>query len=254
MNTAAAPAPSVRRAASIVLAVSAALLYSTQSGTLVRALARAYEWPRIPYLNPFLATASDLVVMAVLLMLTARVGAGELVRISGITASPREPLRWAAWLLIPALIVCLLFAQPAPDTTALDFGWLAVGNPTFEELTYRGLAVGALMRLCGWRLLPACLLPALFFGVAHALHRADLAEALAIAAITGLGGLFFGWLFVRWDFNLWPAIFMHVGMNGLFTAFVLGDNAIGGWLLNVVRGGLIVGAVLLTLRMAPRKD
>ncbi len=254
MHATALPAPSFRRAVLIVAAVSAALIYSLQSGTLVRALARAHEWPRVPYLNPFLATASDLIVMAVLLMLTARIGLGDLVRLSGVTASPRVPLRWAAWLLIPALIVCLVFAEPRSGITALDLGWLAVGNPTFEELTYRGLAVGALMRLCGWRLLPACLWPALFFGVAHLSQGADLGTTLGVVAITGLGGLFFGWLFVRWDFNLWPAILMHVGMNGLFTAFALGDDAIGGWLLNTVRGGLVIGAVLLTLRMAPPKQ
>jgi membrane protease YdiL (CAAX protease family) len=31
----------------------------------------------------------------------------------------------------------------------------------------------------------------------------------------GFGGLLFGWLYVRWGFNLWPAFFVHAGLNTL---------------------------------------
>ncbi|GAA4867921.1 CPBP family intramembrane glutamic endopeptidase [Luteimonas vadosa] len=239
------------RAMLVAVAVSAALLYSTQSGALVRALANATAWPKWPYLVSGVATASDLLVMALLVMAAAGLGAREAARLSGISASPRQPLRWAAWVLVPALLACALLAQPSPDLGMLDFAWRAVGSPVFEELTYRGLAVGALMRICGWRLLPACLWPAVFFGVAHAWQGADLASALGIAAITGAGGLLFGWLYVRWGFNLWPALLLHVGMNGLWEIFAFGEDAIGGWLGNGVRLAVVLAAVLLTFRFAP---
>lgn len=253
MNSVALPA---RRSHTllIVIAVAAALLYSTQSGDLLRAMAQAQGWPKVPYLVAGLATLSDLLVMAIFLMAAARIGGGELMRISGINASPEQPLKWIAWLWLPALLVALLFAEVSAQLTLLDLGFRAVFSPAMEELTYRGLAVGALMRLCRWRLLPACLLPAVFFGVAHAWQGQDLLSALGIAAITGAGGLLFGWLFVRWGFNLWPALFLHMGMNGLWEVFSFGDNAIGGWLGNGLRLAMVLGAVMLTLRWAPRKE
>ncbi|MCR5873053.1 CPBP family glutamic-type intramembrane protease [Phenylobacterium sp. J426] len=94
-------------------------------------------------------------------------------------------------------------------------------------------------------------MPALMFGLVHAGQGSDPASIAGVVAITGLGGLLFGWLFVRWDFNLWPPILLHVGMNSLWIVFALGENALGGWLGNALRLGIVVGAVLLTLRMTP---
>jgi hypothetical protein len=54
---------------------------------------------------------------------------------------------------------------------------------------------------------------------------------------------------VRWGFNLWPAFFVHAGLNTLWIVFDLGSNAVGGWLGNVVRAGVVTGAIVLTLRM-----
>ena len=73
------------------------------------------------------------------------------------------------------------------------------------------------------------------FGLVHATQGQDPASIAGIVAITGLGGLLFGWLFVRWDFNLWPPILLHIGMNSLWIVFALGDDALGGWLGNALR-------------------
>ena len=80
----------------------------------------------------------------------------------------------------------------------------------------------------------------MFFGAGHVVAGADPLEAAGVAAVTGLGGLFFGWLFVRWGFNLWPAIFAHVGFIALFEAFTLGDTALGGQLLIAIRLGVVM--------------
>ena len=80
------------------------------------------------------------------------------------------------------------------------------------------------------------------------------AEVLGIVAITGLGGLLFGWLFVRWGFSLWPPIFLHMGMNSLWIAFDLGENAIGGLLGNVERVVVVVLAIALTLWLTRRRQ
>ena len=139
------------------------------------------------------------------------------------------------------------------EVTGLDLFWQGVGFPVIEEVIYRGLAVGALILWAGWRWWAACLLPALLFGLVHAGQGTDLGSVAGIVAITGLGGLLFGWLFVRWDFNLWPPILLHVGMNSLWIVFALGETALGGWLGNGLRLAVVAGAVVLTLVMTRRR-
>ena len=97
------------------------------------------------------------------------------------------------------------------------------------------------------------LLPALLFGLVHAGQGSDLGSVAGIVAITGLGGLLFGWLFVRWGFNLWPPILLHVGLNSLWIVFALGETALGGWLGNGLRLAVVIGAIVLTLVMTRRK-
>jgi membrane protease YdiL (CAAX protease family) len=99
----------------------------------------------------------------------------------------------------------------------------------------------------------ACLLPAMFFGVAHLWQGNDLMSIAGVVIITGLGGLLFGWLFVRWNFNLWPAVLLHIGMNSLWTVFALGENAIGSEMGNMLRLTTVLLAIILSLRMAPPK-
>jgi len=108
------------------------------------------------------------------------------------------------------------------------------------------------MGLCGWRFFPAALAPALLFGLAHISQGSEPMEIAGIVAITAVGGLLFGWLFVRWGFNLWPAIFVHMGLNALWSVFALGDNAIGGWFGNALRLAVIAAGVGLTLLLAPK--
>ena len=71
-------------------------------------------------------------------------------------------------------------------------------------------------------------------------------------AITAAGGLLFGWLFWRWHWNLWPSVFLHMGMNLVWMVFALGETAVGGWLGNGLRAAIVLGAIRLTTRMVPK--
>ena len=236
-----------RRSVMVALAVSAGLIWTTVSGDLFA----GFQAP-FPYSRALAASLSDLVAMLLLLAAASGKPPSELLGLTGIFASAARPAIWAALLFMPALLLCLFAAKAAGGVEPSDLLWKGVAGPVFEEIVYRGLAVGALVRLAGWRLIPACLLPALFFGAAHAYQGAGLAETAGAVAITGIGGLFFGWLFWRWNWNLWPAIFLHAGLNLLWMLFALGDTAVGGWLGNGLRLAVVAGAVLLTLRMVPK--
>ncbi|MFT3811091.1 MAG: CPBP family intramembrane metalloprotease [Micropepsaceae bacterium] len=131
-----------------------------------------------------------------------------------------------------------------------------MGAPVVEEVLYRGLAVGVLIRWCGWNWLAACLWPAVFFGLAHIWQGESLGETAAVVGITAFGAVLFGWLYVRWGFSLWPPILLHIGMNMQWLVFDLGETAIGGVTGNVLRFGVValaVGATFWLTRAMPQK-
>jgi uncharacterized protein len=240
------------RSLAIALAVTVVLIYSTVSGSLLRA-PLDIEWiTRVPYLRSALISLLDILAMLVLIALTAGSKPAEVLKLAGLTAPIRRPAIWALVLFVPALLLCLYAARMASGLGAADFLWPALLGPMTEEIFYRGLAVGVLIRWCGWPLIVACLWPALFFGAAHAWQGTDLESLIGVVAITGVGGLLFGWLYARWQYNLWPPILLHTGLNGLWTLFDLGESAIGGWFGNALRLTIVAAAVGLSLRMAPR--
>ncbi|MEH6664088.1 MAG: CPBP family intramembrane glutamic endopeptidase [Brevundimonas sp.] len=231
-------------------AVTAALAWAAFSGDVLRPHLTGIQ---TPYLASALVNLSDLAVMAGLLMLAGPAGPGRVFGLTGLRAPVLRPLVWAAILFAPAVVIAALGAPVASGLTGPDLFWPGVGFPVIEEVLYRGLAVGALILWAGWRWWAACLLPALLFGLVHAGQGSDPGSVAGIVAITGLGGLLFGWLFVRWGFNLWPPILLHVGLNSLWIVFALGETALGGWLGNGLRLAVVAGAIVLTLVMTRRR-
>lgn len=241
-----------RRALALSAAVLAGLTFSAFSGSLLRPYLTA-EWiTGVPYARSALVSLADIAVMFALVWLAAWSGPARIAAVTGLGASPVRPLFWAGASLAPAILICALLVPLSAEAGPADYGWLVIGGPIAEEIVYRGLAVGVLVRLAGWHWLPAVILPGLVFGAVHAGSGAAPVEIAGIIAITGLGGLLFGWLFVRWNFNLWPPILLHVGLNGLWTAFALGENAIGDVFANAVRFGTVLLAIALTLVLAPK--
>jgi membrane protease YdiL (CAAX protease family) len=237
--------PAVAHPRWLAAAILLALAWSTVSGDVVGWLAQ--DLPRVPYLRSLLATLTDLAVLLLLAAWAARRTPWSLLGLAGLRKPVAAPLAWAAIVLVPAWVACALWIATPPPVRGVDLLWQGLAGPVAEELIYRGLAIGLLTTLCGWRWLPACLVPALLFGLAHLGQGADPASIAGIALITAAGGLLFGWLWVRWDGNLWPPVLLHAGMNSLWLVYGLGENAIGGLPGNVLRAGIVVAAIGLTL-------
>lgn len=236
----------------VALALSAALVFTTVSGDLLRPFLSVDPIARVPYLRSAFTSLADVIVLIALVSLAALRSPASVFALAGLDARPFRPLVWAVVVFAPTVAYALLMAPVA----AFDPGiwWTGLGGPFMEELAYRGLAIGVLMRLCGWSLWPACLLPAAFFGAVHMWQGEDPASIAGVVAITGAGGLLFGWLFVRWGFSLWPAFLLHAGLNLQWSIFDLGDNAIGGMTGNVLRFAVVALAIALTFVMAPRRQ
>lgn len=237
----------------LAVAVIAALAWAAFSGRSMRRWLSATPLADVDYGIAVVSSLVDLAVLLAALVVVGRLRWCEVVALSGLRAPLRPAATLGLWLLLPAA-ACAAALAPLAEVRLVDFAWQGVGAPWCEELGFRGLAVGALLRCCGWRFWPAALLPALLFGLAHFGQGRTPAEVLGVVAITGAGGGLFAWLYVRWGFNLWSPLCIHAGLNTLWLAFDLGTNAVGGQLGNVLRVGVIAGAIVLTLRGAPRAD
>lgn len=243
--------PLSKRGIAVALAVIAGLLWSQYSGDITRILVPSGV-AGIPFGRSILASLSDIVVLTGLICMSAMIGVTKIPWLTGFSAPVTRPFIVYFALFGAAALLCALLTPIRPELNGWTIAWRGVGGPIAEEIVYRGLAVGALMRLAGWRFVPAILLPALVFGLAHIVQGEDLTNSALIVAITAVGGLLFGWLFVRWGFNLWPAIFAHAGMNTLWEVFAFGETAIGDWFGNAMRLGLVVFMLATTFYFAPK--
>lgn len=155
-------------------------------------------------------------------------------------------------LLLPLGFAVLLPFEPAAQ-------WLpavlrgAVLPGFGEELLYRGLLFGLLFRFARWGFLPAALLVAGLFGAAHLYQGNDAGQTAAIFALTALGSLWFAWLYVEWDFDLWVPIAVHVAMNAWWELFAVADDALGPLPTVLLRLAVIVLSVVVTVRVARRR-
>ena len=170
----------------------------------------------------------------------------------GLGRAPGRALLLGLACTAPMALGLALHAPPAlgPDTLpALVRSALLPGFG--EELLYRGFLFGLLFRYAGWGFLPAALLAALLFGGAHLYQGGDPGEAAGIFALTALGSLWFAWLYVEWDYDLWVPVALHVLMNAWWTLFPVADNALGPlWTvgLRLVVMALSIGVTLAFVR------
>lgn len=228
----------------VVLAVTIGLIAMSFSGGIVRSLPLPEVVTALPYFRSTLSYLIDILLMLGLLRLIGGVGFIRIWQAVGLSKPWRSSALLAACVFIPATLFMFAFGSLSQSTGPVDLVFGGLVFPIAEEITYRGMATGILLLICGWGFWPAALLPAIIFGLAHAAQGASLGEIGGIVAITGLGGLFFSWLYVRFGNNLWPAFALHAGLNTLWSAFDLGQNALGGWIGNGLRLAVVAGALL----------
>lgn len=168
-----------------------------------------------------------------------------------------RPLRALLLGLLLTAPMALGLALKAPLTLDAETPHALVHHallPGFgEELLYRGLLFGLLFRIAGWGFLPAALTGALLFGIAHLSQGGSTAEAAGIFAITALGGVWFAWLYVEWDFDLWVPVAFHVLMNAWWMVFPVADNALGPLWTVGLRLLVIALSIGVTLAWAKRR-
>ncbi|MEM9918160.1 MAG: CPBP family glutamic-type intramembrane protease [Bacteroidota bacterium] len=132
----------------------------------------------------------------------------------------------------------------------IDGFWRLVNvfiGASMEEVVYRGFLFGLLFRKAKWGFLAAVLLNALIFGTAHLYQGQTFGQTAGIFMVTLAGGIWFAWLYIEWENNLWIAISLHFFMNLAWKLFAMDNTALGDWGANLFRIMTIALSIVFTL-------
>ena len=154
---------------------------------------------------------------------------------------------------LPLLIILGVAGHATLNTSTLLFGVLtfSIVPGIAEEILFRGFAFGLLYRQVRLGFWLSVILPTAIFAIGHLYQASGIWEALGILAITGAGSVWFAWLYVSWDYNLWVPIAMHAFMNAWAAIFVISTGsssaALGGTTSDIARMLTVVLSAVLTL-------
>lgn len=175
------------------------------------------------------------------------------------------PVACALLMLLPMLLLPM-FVGGWP-VVRWEMMRTCAGAALGEELFFRGAMVLALVRYTRTGFWTAAIVSAVLFGAIHfSWTRAGIAAGWPNALPTGIGGVWFAWLAMRWGSpgvagrpatgNLWVPLVLHAGMNMAWEWYAVGGGgaggAVGGLWANIGRAGTIVMSIVVTRRNCPQ--
>ena len=116
-----------------------------------------------------------------------------------------------------------------------------------EEALFRGFAFGMLYRQVHLGFWLSVIIPTVFFAIGHLSEVHTLSSSIGIFLITGFGSIWFAWLYVRWEYNLWVPIAVHTFMDSWWFVFNPSNTALGNRDANIARVITILLSIVLTL-------
>lgn len=172
----------------------------------------------------------------------------------GLSSNILTALWMSVLFTLPMFIGGMLFFKfnPQIDIENLIAGTIVAGF--MEELYFRGFLFGQLFKKTVLGFIPSILFGALVFAFGHLYQSQDIAELIGIFMITFLGAIFFAWLYVEWNYNLWVPILTHTLMNLSWSLFEVDNSALGDIQANIFRGVTILLAIAFTIYYNRRKD
>ena len=204
----------------------------------------------IRYCFPYLIWSIGIAAVVFLLGNVTR----DKVALLGLSPPTKGEFFWAFVFTLPMLIGFATAFTFAADVSIQKLILGSVVVAFFEELFYRGFLFGCLYKLARWPFIPAALTSSILFGVSHWFQGANMSEALMASLFTGIGGLWFAWLMVKWQGKIWVAVTMHALMNAYWILWQVDDTAVGGNLANILRLTTMALSIVLTLRLTKRPE
>lgn len=150
--------------------------------------------------------------------------------------------------VLPMLISSALLGGISSDLKILGLLQKTLFAGFMEEYLFRGFLFGLLFRKLGWGFIPASILGAVIFGTGHLYQGSTFPETMGVFFVTSLGAIWFAWLYIEWNNNLWVPIFLHILMNLSWGLFEVSSNALGGFSTNLFRIITIALTIIVTLK------
>lgn len=144
-------------------------------------------------------------------------------------------LGFAALTVSPMFISSAIAGSIPADLSALRLVQDTLLAGFMEELLFRGFLFGLLFRFCGWGFIPASMAGAVVFGLGHLYQGSSIPEVAGVYLVTAMGAVWFAWLYIEWNNNLWLPVFLQILMNFSWTLFDMSSNAIGDVFPNLFR-------------------
>jgi membrane protease YdiL (CAAX protease family) len=124
-----------------------------------------------------------------------------------------------------------------------------------EEIFYRAFLFGQLFRHGRWGFVPSVAVSAVVFAAGHLYQAQSVSNAVGVFVITFIGAIWFAWLFVAWEYNLWLPIGLHFWMNMWWELFQVGQTAYSGSVMvEVLRLCTVVASVAWTFYMMQQQQ
>jgi len=175
-------------------------------------------------------------------------GFNKLMDTIGIQKGFMTGLLFAMLTVLPMFISSAFIGQIGADLKLVHLVHQTLIAGLMEEYLFRGFLFGILFRKLGWGFIPASLSGALIFGLGHIYQGATFAETTGVFFVTAMGAIWFAWLYIEWNNNLWVPIFLHMLMNLSWGLFEVSSNALGGVYTNLFRIITIALTILITIK------
>ncbi len=150
--------------------------------------------------------------------------------------------------VLPMFVSSAIIGQIGEDLNMLRLVHQTLFAGFMEEYLYRGFLFGILFRKLRWGFIPASILGALIFGLAHIYQGSTFLQTTGIFFITSIGAIWFAWLYIEWNNNLWVPIFLHILMNLSWGLFEVSNDALGGFYTNLFRIITIALTIIITIK------
>jgi uncharacterized protein len=166
----------------------------------------------------------------------------------GIQTGLIRGLLFSTITVLPMFLSSAIIGQIGEDLNVLHLVHQTLFAGLMEEYLFRGFLFGILFRKLGWGFIPASILGAFIFGLGHIYQGSTLLETTGVFLITSIGGIWFSWLYIEWNNNLWVPIFLHVLMNLSWGLFEVSNSALGGLYTNLFRIITIALTIVITIK------
>lgn len=161
----------------------------------------------------------------------------KIVQSLGLSANILKGLGFAALCCMPLFIGFPIIGSFNNELTLDALLRKVILAAFFEEVVFRGFMFGQLFRYGRIGFIWAAFIPAILFGVGHLYQGYSLSSSLMAFAVTALGSIYFSWVYVECNFNLWIPIGLHLFMNLCWTVFPVegSETAVGTLMPNILR-------------------